>query len=473
MGTQRRKGNAVLDIRLFRTTTFRLVLLYMSLFGASVGTILILIYGFTAGYLNRQTDKTISAEIINLTDAYRVHGLTGLMAVVSERSNVPRTDTIYMVVSPRLSYLSGNLLQWPQHFPKSGERFDFEIDRTRDEWGRRHAARAEVVQLDEGYRLLVGRDMYERVQFRDLMSAASLWALLFSLGLGVGGGLLLSRHMIKRIEVITHTTQRITTGDLQDRIPLSGSGDEFDQMASQVNQMLDQIGQLITGLRQVTEGVAHDLRTPLTRLRSRLEIALLETDSIQACHIALQDSIHDADRLLATFSALLGIAEAEASARANFTTVDLEPLVTTAIELFEPVATEKGIELTFRIEGVASVLGNPHLLSQAVVNLLDNAIKYTPPEGAVSLYVCGPPEWHAPSLIICDTGPGIPPEDRERVLQRFVRLDSARAAVGNGLGLSLVDAVARLHGATLTLGDNAPGLTVTLSFPTEHGNVGH
>ncbi len=324
------------------------------------------------------------------------------------------------------------------------------------------------------FRLLVGRDMSELDQLSDRMVRSLGWIIAATAMLGLGGGLLVSRGAMRRIEAINRTTRQIMAGDLSDRVPRFGGGDEIDRLAGNLNAMLDRIERLMTGMRQVTDSVAHDLRTPLTRLRSRIELALIhETDDAEVYRGVLQDSIGEADRLIATFTALLSIAEAESGAkRSDFTAVDLVDVVQLAADLYEPVAEERGQRLVMEIaEGVAPqtvvVRGNGQLLAQAVSNLLDNAIKYTPEGGTITLRLDGAAAGQAARVTVADNGPGVPAEERPKVLQRFVRLDAARASPGNGLGLSLVDAVASLHGARLELSDNQPGLRVALVFPAD------
>jgi signal transduction histidine kinase len=252
-------------------------------------------------------------------------------------------------------------------------------------------------------------------------------------------------------------------GDLSQRIELRGSRDEFDQLAGNLNAMLDQIERLLGGMRQVTDNIAHDLRTPLNRLRSRIEVALLQEPGRAETRDLLGATLADAEAMIGTFNALLEIARAEAgSERTRFETVDLDALGRDLADLYGPLAEDK--ELTFELccAPGAQLRANRHLLAQALANLLDNAIKYTPPGGHVGLAIGRAAD--GPTITISDSGPGIPEGDRERVLQRFIRLDGTRSTPGNGLGLSLVDAVAKLHGATLTLDDNRPGLKVSLAF---------
>ena len=256
------------------------------------------------------------------------------------------------------------------------------------------------------------------------------------------------------------------SGALQERMAVANNGDELDQLAGNLNAMLDQIEHLMVGMRQVTDSVAHDLRTPLTRLRSRLEITLVEAATEDEYRAAIQEAISEADRLLGIFGALLSIAEAEAGTmQRSFQKVSLSDLARQMADLYEPAAEEAGLGFVSDIRAEPVALGNQQLLAQAIANLLDNALKYTPAEGCVTLTVKGPEGERGACISVADTGPGIPAEQRESVLRRFVRLEASRSSPGNGLGLSLVDAVARLHGARLEMDDNHPGLIVSLVFP--------
>jgi len=269
--------------------------------------------------------------------------------------------------------------------------------------------------------------------------------------------------MLARVEAVNRTSARIIRGDLAQRVPLTGSGDEFDQLAGNLNAMLDQIERLMLGMRQVTDNIAHDLRTPLARLRARLEVTLLERPDINRYGEALRETIAEADHLLGTFNALLSIAEAESGARReNMAAVDLAAIARSVAELYEPVADDKGLALTVEAEPGIAVQGDRHLLSQAVANLLDNALKYTP-EGSVNVALQR--VGNLVRLEVADTGPGVPADRRETVFDRFVRLEGSRSTPGNGLGLSLVRAVAKLHGGEVWLEDNAPGLKAIVTLP--------
>ncbi len=294
---------------------------------------------------------------------------------------------------------------------------------------------------------------------------------MIALGIGLIGGTVMSRNLLRRVEQVNRTSERVMAGNLSDRVPLHGTRDEFDQLAANLNRMLDQIERLMTAMREVTDDVAHDLRTPLSRLRARLERALVPSGSDPsgadpsgcASHgEAIRAAIEEADRLLATFNALLRIAELESGARLDQTTpVDLSEVARSAAELYEPVAEEQGFALSVVAEPGVRISGDWHLLSQALANLLDNALKYAG-GGRIELRV-----FHKDGqaiLEVADHGPGIPEADRQSVLDRFVRLEPSRTTPGNGLGLSLVRAIARRHDGSVTLEDNRPGLRVRLQF---------
>ncbi|CAO3373962.1 sensor histidine kinase [Azospirillum argentinense] len=462
---------AIPILRLLRTTPFRLALLYLGLFVISVGVILGVVYRSTAGFLEEEIGATIALEVAGLQDQYRSAGLRGLVDSVRERSGYSHTNSIYLLTTPGGVILAGNLSGWPDATAGPGGWTHFKISDYGGVNNRPSTAMAVSFVLPGQFRLLVGRDMSELDQLRGRMVVSLRWVFLVTVVLGLGGGLLLARGAMHRIEAINRTTHRIMAGDLSGRVPRGGGGDEIDRLAGNLNAMLDQIERLMTGMRQVTESVAHDLRTPLSRLRARVELALIrETDDPEVYRAVLQDTILEADRLLATFTALLSIAEAESGAnRKALEPVRLADVVRLAADLYEPVAEEKGLTLVTDIRAEPTVRGNEQLLAQAVSNLLDNAIKYTPEGGRITLLLEGVGPGQSARVTVADNGPGIPADMREKVLERFVRLDAARASPGNGLGLSLVEAVARLHDASLRLEDNGPGLKVGIVFPSDAG----
>ncbi|MGE0718926.1 MAG: ATP-binding protein [Alphaproteobacteria bacterium] len=448
-----------------RTTTFRLALAYLAIFVASSITLLAFIWWATTGAIDRETEQIIEAEITGLAEQYRQRSIVGLLRVVNERSMGERGDEMrYLVAGPRYEHIAGNLSAWPAELRDKRGLVEATLPVARGDHAELRKTMVLLLDLPNGFHLLVGRDMKERGEFRERVLGALAWSLALTLALGILGGHWVSRHLMRRVDSINRTSAEIRAGDLKRRVPVGGKGDEFDQLALSLNAMLDQIERLMSGMRQVTANIAHDLRTPLNRLRARLEVTLLEKPDVERYREALQATVDEADRLIATFNAMLSIADAEAGARPDaLSNIPLAPLVDQVAELYEPLAEEKGLAFSVVHEGDATAKADRHLLSQAVANLLDNAIKYTPAGGKVTIRSTAAPA--GAEIVVADTGPGIPPESRDVVLERFVRLEQSRSTPGNGLGLSLVAAVARMHGATLTLDDNTPGLRVTLRFP--------
>jgi signal transduction histidine kinase len=451
--------------RLLETSTFRLALIYLASFGISALALLGFLYYDTAGFMARQTEETIQAEILGLAEQYRAGGLGRLREVLALRSErQPHLSSIYLLVDPRGQRVAGNLDGWPDARPEPDGSLTFAIEVSPDgETVEQRRARAASFLLNDGFRLLVGREVEDRLQVEAQIRRTLGWGLALTLLLGLAGGYVMSRGMLGRVDAINRTTRQIMAGDLSQRIALKGSRDEFDQLAANLNAMLDQIERLLGGMRQVTDNIAHDLRTPLNRLRSRLEVALLQEPGRAEIRALLEATLADAQTMIATFNALLDITRAEAgSERGGFEEIELAALGRDLVDLYRPVAEDKQLTFEYRCAPGAKIRANRHLLAQALANLLDNAIKYTLPGGRVRLEV--ERGANGPVIAVADSGPGIPETDRERVLQRFVRLDATRSTPGNGLGLSLVDAVAKLHRAELTLTDNHPGLKVSLAF---------
>ena len=455
--------------RLLRTTSFRLALGYLALFGGSAVVLLAFIYWQTAGYMTRQLDETIEAEVIGLSEQYRQGGVQGLAASINQRiSRDPAGSEVYLLVDPAFRPVTGNLDRWPNAEETSDGRIEFELrDRTTPR-GETYLAHTRHFRLGGGFHLLVGRDARAIEQTQQLILRSLIWGLAITLALGLTGGALLARGAVRRLEAINRTSREIIGGDFSRRVPTRGSRDEFDQLAQNLNAMLDRIETLMASIRHVSEGVAHDLRSPLTRLRQRLEMAQRPTQDHEERRRLVEESLDEADSLLATFNALLRITEAESGkARAGFSTVDFTALVEGAVELYEPVAQDKHQTISARLAPGQNIAGDPELLSQAIANLLDNAIKYTPEGGAIAIELASAGD--IVTLTIADNGPGVPVELRAKVLERFFRVDPSRTTPGSGLGLSLVAAVAGLHEAPLRLDDNHPGLKVTLSFKRAGG----
>jgi len=453
--------------RLVGTHAFRLAGLYFAVFALSVLGVLFFVYWATVDFVERQTEATLDAEITGLAEQYAQRGLSGLVQIVAARSAGDRGDgMLYLVINRDGRPLAGNISGWPSGEPSPSGSLSFQFEVSDNGHVQTHPARGKLFAIPDGYRLLVGRDIGDAAAYRERIKLTLLWSGLVALGIGLAGGTLMSRNMLRRVEQVNRTAERVIAGNLSDRVARRGTNDEFDQLAGNLNGMLDQIERLMAGLREVTDNVAHDLKTPLARLRARLELALFGPGDPAAQTEAIRAAIDDADRLLATFNALLRIAEAEAGAPRDATElVDLAEIARAATELYEPVAEERGFAMRLDADPAVTIRGDRHLLSQAIANLLDNALKYggNASGGDITVAVRRAPA-HA-VLEIRDHGQGIPEPDRESVLDRFVRLEPSRSTPGNGLGLSLVRAVARRHGATVSLADNRPGLKVRLEFP--------
>jgi signal transduction histidine kinase len=462
--------------RLVRTHAFRLAGLYFLVFALSVIGVLFFVYWTSADFVERQTEATLGAEVNGLSEQYTQRGLSGLVQIVAARSAGDRGDgMLYLVTNRDGRPLAGNISGWPSNVPARPGPLSLQIELpSADGQVETHPARGVLFTIPDGYRLLVARDISDAASFRDRIKTTLLWSGLVTLGIGLLGGTIMSRNMLRRVEQVNRTAERVVAGNLSDRVPRRGTNDEFDQLAANLNGMLDQIERLMTGMREVTDNVAHDLKTPLARLRARLELALLGPGD-PAQSEAIRAAIEEADRLLATFNALLSIAEAEAASGAPAgEPLDLAEIALAVIELYEPVAEEKGFSLRFDGAPGTMIRGDRHLLSQAVANLLDNALKYgigVGGGGDITIAV-GRSDGRA-VLEVADCGPGIPEEDRESVFDRFVRLEPSRSTPGNGLGLSLVRAVIRRHGGSVSLGENhradrpagSAGLKVRIEFP--------
>nr|WP_246423746.1 HAMP domain-containing sensor histidine kinase [Roseospira goensis] len=433
------------------------------------GVVLGLVYWTTAALIDQQTVTAVNTEMAGLKDIYHRGGPNALVSALENRvTGYQGYHHIYLLAPLDGEPLVGNLRQWPKVEPDRNGWMHFmvesEIEGRRQLW----PAHARVVHLSSGLRLLVGRDMTERTGFARIMEQSLAFALGAALILGIIGGIIMSRNLLRRIDAVNRTAQTILEGDLSGRVPVSGGGDEFDRLAINLNSMLDRIQKLVSAMRDVTDNIAHDLRSPLNRMRSRLEITLVGKPDLEEYRHSLEGALEDTDHILHTFNALLSIARIEGrNAVETFAPVDLSELAANTVDLYEPVAEERGQSLTFTPplgERPTTVMGDRHLLSQMTANLVDNAIKYTQDGGRIEVAVRFDATG-AVHLVVGDNGPGIPEKFRHSVLDRFVRLEQSRHTVGTGLGLSLVAAVADLHGARLELSDNAPGLRVELAFP--------
>jgi signal transduction histidine kinase len=449
--------------RLLRTLAFRIVFVYIALFAVSAASLLYFTYWNTKRALVSESDQTIDAEVTGLAEQYQRLGLAGLADVILSRSN-RGGQGLYLLTDRLNRPIAGNLDSWPPFQSTQGNFVEFDYQRHLGDQLVSHRARGRVFPLAGDFQLLVARDVDERYKTQKLFTTTLPWSGLLMLLLALAGGGFISRNVLTRLDSINRTSREIMAGDLSRRVPVTRAGDEFDELASNLNRMLDRTERLMRGMRDVTDSIAHDLRTPLNRLRNRLEGTLSHLDSESREGKEIGAAVDETDQLIGTFNALLLIAEAEAGvAREAMAPVDLPAVVEGVAELYGPVAEEKSVALEIAPCGAVTIAGNKRLISQALANLLDNAIKYTPSGGAVKVAVADTPSGVA--LSVADSGPGIPVEARAHVLERFVRLEESRNSPGTGLGLSLVAAVARLHDARLDLDDNKPGLKATLVFP--------
>lgn len=458
--------------KVVRTTAFKLSAIYIAVF--SIFSIFFVLYiSYAANQLlGEQLQETIAAELYGLADQYRANGLAGIVNSIDQRSHQPGAS-LYLITDVSGRILAGNVSRVPATLLNSSgaEPITIPYERYAGDGGN-HVAMVQIVRLPGGFRMLVGRDVGEREQFREIIGRALAWALALMIGLALMSWFFVSRRVLKRIDSLSATSRRIMAGDLSGRLEVTGTGDEFDRLADSLNAMLDRIEYLLVGLKNVSDNIAHDLKTPLTRLRNRVETALANPEDSGTYRAALEATIEESDQLIKTFNALLMIARMEAGSQDGaMMEVEAGAVARDVVELYEPVAEEKGIALRVETPEPVRLRANRELLGQALANLVDNALKYASSEmgGASSPEVTVSARRDGQYLVlgVADNGPGIPEADRERVLQRFVRLEESRSQPGSGLGLSLVSAVASLHHGTIELGDGKPGLVATLRLPID------
>jgi signal transduction histidine kinase len=466
--------------KLFRTTTFKLTLVYLTVFALFAAFLLAYFAWNTRRLVTQQIVATVDAEISGLSDLYQQGGIRRLIFAIDDRGSRPGSS-LYLLTTAAGEGVTGNIGSlttgildksgWTETAYRRIDDHDSAVE---------HQALVRVLQLPAGFRLLVGRDLEERERLHDIIISAGRWSIAIVVVLGIAGGFFVTRRVLKRVDAMTGTTQRIMSGDLSGRLPIAGSNDELDRLAGNLNVMLERIEALMHGLKEVTDNIAHDLKTPLTRLRNRAEEALRTAEDESQYRAALERTIEESDGLIKTFNALLMIARAESGqARDGMTEFDAAEIAHGIGELYEPLADEKGLTLRVEASGATPMRGNRELISQALANLVDNAIKYAAPNNATlapeqsptvngaqpEIVVKAAGDGDRILLTVADTGPGIPEGERTRAVERFVRLERSRSQPGSGLGLSLASAVARLHGGELRLEDNQPGLRSVLALP--------
>jgi signal transduction histidine kinase len=458
---------------LFRTTAVRLSALYLILFSLCAAFLVFYVTGMSERLLQQQTRDAVTAEVAQIEQVYSRAGMNGLLRSLERRARQPGAN-LYVIAGPSGEILAGNVASLePGLLDSEGwtER-PFAYQRYTDESKKdTHVALAHVLVLDNGLRILVGRDLQEPQKFRALVRQA----LMVALGvMGLGALVIwfgIGRNALKRIDRMSEASTKIMAGDLSQRLPMSGSGDEFDRLSESLNAMLCRIEKLNEGLRQVSDNIAHDLKTPLTRLRNKAEAALSRKGTSQRG--ALEEIIGESDQLIRTFNALLMISRVEAgSSVAEMSDIDLSQIVADCVELYEPVAEDVGLKLEADVAQELVISGNRELVGQALGNLIDNAIKYA--DGAENPLIKVSLEKREGNVLlsVADHGAGIPAAMRDEVIKRFVRLDESRSKPGTGLGLSLVEAVMEMHHGALHLADTVPsaedgakGLTVQMVFP--------
>lgn len=456
--------------RIFRTTGFRLAALYAGLFGLSVLVLFGVIYWITSDALRQQLAANIEGEVAALVEYHQTGGLSHAAGAIEQRlASGLHPMTFYLLLDPENRKIAGNLPRlspsngW-QKLPTPREPGEDSGDDPEDDG--EHRLLALGAALPDGSFLLVGEDAYRIVEVEEAIVRAFGWAFGVTVLLGAVGGGVLSLGFLRRVDAINRTSRAIIDGRLADRVPTRGTGDELDRLALNLNEMLDRVQALMDSLRQVSSDIAHDLRTPLSRLRQRLEGARLQAGRIEDYEAVIDQAIADTDAILKTFTALLRIAQIEAGTRKSaFSTVDLSSVFRSIVEAYGAVAEDRRQTLSAKIAPDIRVRGDRELLTQMLANLVENAIRHTPAETHIELALERRPA--GPLGIVADNGPGIPAEAREKVFRRFFRLERSRSTAGSGLGLSLVAAVADIHGIAITLADNEPGLEVLLEFAPE------
>lgn len=462
--------------KLIRTTAFRLTLAYLLLFAFFAASLLAYFAWNTRRLITEQITNTVNAEASEISEIYGRRGLRGLVITIENRALRPGAN-LYLVTTPTGQAVAGNVGALAPGVMATRGWSETAYRRLDDQDGVDHRALVRVTELPSGFRLLIGRDLDERRRLFGIVAKAAQWSVLIVFVLGLGGGVFVARKVLTRIDAMTGTTRRIMAGDLSGRLPVGRSGDELDRLAENLNAMLERIEALMAGLKEVSDNIAHDLKTPLTRLRNRAEEALAKSRSESEYRAALERTIEESDSLIRTFNALLMIARAESGqARGDMNDFDAADVANGIHELYEPLAEEDGMNLRVKAEP-SPVHGNRELISQALANLVENAIKYGKPVSAQQpggtvvsmdgrqIVIEARHEGDRVLLSVTDHGPGIPEADRRHAVERFVRLEASRTLPGSGLGLSLASAVATLHGGELTLGDAHPGLVATLVLP--------
>ncbi len=455
---------------LFRVTAVRLSIIYTVIFGLLAVSIVAYMTRATVNVLRVQYEESINQEVQGLSTIYRARGLRGLITTLDRRARAPGAN-LYVVANPSGEIVAGNVprLQAGVMRKVGWTGRPFRYYRYGDSAEDDNRAIARVIEVPSGLKILVGRDIGEHEEFREVVGRGFKLALGTMVTLGVLTWFFVGRRALRRIDDVSRSSVRILGGDRSERLPITGSKDEFDRLSENLNHMLDRIHKLDDGLKQMSDNIAHDLKTPITRLRNKADEALAIKDDPERREQSIEEMIADCDQIVKTFDALLMISRVESGSNvAQMEELNIVDLVKDVHELYEAVLEDDGIQLDLVVsdQNDRMVKGNRELLSQAISNLIDNAMKYGRPsegEALITLQLSGDDQGVV--IAVGDNGPGIPEADRERVKDRFVRLDKSRNASGNGLGLSLVEAIAQMHGGTVQLADKNPGLWVRVNLP--------
>lgn len=457
----------------FKSYAAKLTVLYIIIFSISTLIIFYFLYVFATAYMQQQLEDAVNSEIQDLAEYYENAGIKGLEQVILFRvERYGRADnTIYLLVNHNTTPIVGNMIEWPSKVTEKGKWIEFTLQSGMQS-DSPYLAQAKIFKLpkpgdpERPYGLLVGKIVQPLVDIKQSIQAAIAWGIVVMILLSALGGTLLGRKVAQKIARINKTTTSIMSGNLSERVPLSREADDLDQVAANLNVMLDRIETLMEDIRRVSDNIAHDLRTPLSRLRHRLEESLKKAGSNSEAAESLEQSIHEADSLLATFNALLRIAKIEAGqVEAGFSDTDISTLLKDIVDFYEPLAEEKHQTLEASLEPDIESFGDRNLLFQAFANILENAIKYTPEHGLISISLSASNDWI--TVIIADNGPGIPESEKEGIFVRFYRLDESRNSPGSGLGLSMAKAITALHQGTITPEDNQPGMRMVVHFPVQ------
>lgn len=468
-GAERAPRQGLRRGRLVRTTAFKLTLVYLLVFVVLSLALIAYISSTTASLLDRQLNAAIDREVSELSDEFRDRGLFKLIETIERRSIRPDAS-VYLITDFSGNPIAGNVsqLMYDPAEASAGDTFPVRYIRLAqidDPDAEAHRALATLSVLGGGYRLLVGRDVEDRIEFSQIIRRSIRGAIVVVVALALVSWIFLSRSVLRKVDGIAASSRQIVAGDLSRRLPTDDTGDEFDRLAKSVNGMLDEIERLHGGLQEVSQNIAHDLKTPLTRLRNRLDELSRHVGEPDRSEAELAAAIEECDQLIRTFDALLTIARVEShSAGVALEPTDLSALVRDMAEFYDPAAEDVGMTLETRVTPDLVVAGEPNLLRTMIANLLDNALKYgRGAEGRVELSVAR--EDDAAVLTVRDFGPGVEAADRGRLTERFVRGDAARSKPGAGLGLSMVKAIVGQHGGRMTLEDAEPGLAVRIALP--------